>query len=207
MWKRAGAELLGTALMVAVGCGSIAYGASTAVICLSFGVAVTLAILIFGPISGAHINPAVSIAFYRHGNLEKNALLPYICAQIIGALIAAVAISGAGPTAIGASYSYGSAFIIEVFITFVLMANILWIISKSESRIIIASWVGGWVAILAFIFGSATGASMNPARTIGPNIISGIYSSIPFYIFSTIIGAWLAAELFLRINQKETISE
>ncbi|MCS5533451.1 MAG: aquaporin family protein [Candidatus Poseidoniaceae archaeon] len=206
MWKRAGAELLGTALMVAVGCGSIAYGASLPIVCLSFGIGVTIAILLFGPISGAHINPAVSIAFYRHGNLEKNAVIPYISAQIIGALIAAIAVSGAGPTTIASSHSYASAFIIEVFITFVLMANILWIISKSENRIIVSSWIGGCVAILAFIFGPATGASMNPARTIGPNIIAELYSSIPLYIISTIIGAWLAAELFLKLAKKETIS-
>ena len=79
----------------------------------------------------------------------------------------------------------------------------LWIISKSENRIIVSSWIGGCVAILAFIFGPATGASMNPARTIGPNIIAELYSSIPFYIISTIIGAWLAAELFLRLAKKK----
>jgi glycerol uptake facilitator-like aquaporin len=207
MWKRAGAELIGTALMVAVGCGSIAYGASAAVICLSFAVAVTTAILIFGPISGAHINPAVSIAFYRHGNLEKNALLPYVSAQVIGGLLAAIAISGAGPTTIAANHNYLSAFFIEVFITFVLMANILWIIGNSDNRIIISSWIGGWVGILAFLFGPATGASMNPARTIGPNLISGIYSSMPLYIISTIIGAWLAAELFLRIKSQKEMPE
>ena len=203
MWKRAGAELSGTALMVAVGCGSIAYGASLPIICLSFAVAVTTAILIFGPISGAHINPAVSIAFYRHGDLEKNALIPYVSAQIAGGILAAIAISGAGPTTIAANHNYLSAFFIEVFITFVLMANILWIISSSNNRIIISSWIGGWVGILAFLFGPATGASMNPARTIGPNLISGIYSSMPLYIISTIIGAWLAAELFLRINPQK----
>jgi len=203
MWKRAGAELSGTALMVAVGCGSIAYGASLPIICLSFAVAVTTAILIFGPISGAHINPAVSIAFCRHGDLEKNALIPYVSAQIAGGILAAIAISGAGPTTIAANHNYLSAFFIEVFITFVLMANILWIISSSNNRIIISSWIGGWVGILAFLFGPATGASMNPARTIGPNLISGIYSSMPLYIISTIIGAWLAAELFLRINPQK----
>jgi len=211
MWKRAGAELIGTALMVAVGCGSIAYGASAPIICLSFAVAVTTAILIFGPISGAHINPAVSIAFYRHGDLERNAIIPYVSAQITGGLLAAIAISaadaGTGPTTIAANHNYLSAFFIEVFITFVLMANILWIISNSKSRMIIASWVGGCVGILAFLFGPATGASMNPARTIGPNLISGIYSSMPLYIVSTIIGAWLAAELFLRISPKKESAE
>lgn len=207
MWKRAGAELSGTALMVAVGCGSIAYGASLPIICLAFAVAVTTAILIFGPISGAHINPAVSIAFYRHGNLEKNALIPYISAQIIGGILAAITISGAGPTTIAANHNYLSAFFIEVFITFVLMANILWIIGNSDNRIIISSWIGGWVGILAFLFGPATGASMNPARTIGPNLISGIYSNMPLYIISTIIGAWLAAELFLRIKPQKEMPE
>ena len=211
MWKRAGAEFTGTALMVAVGCGSIAYGASAPIICLSFAVAVTTAILIFGPISGAHINPAVSIAFYRHGDLEKDALIPYVSAQVIGGLLAAIAISsagaGTGPTTIAINHNYLSAFFIEVFITFVLMANILWIISNSKNRIIIASWIGGCVVILAFLFGPATGASMNPARTIGPNLVSEIYSSIPLYIISTIIGAWLAVELFLRISPKKESAE
>tara|TARA_B110000858_G_C17774983_1_gene461753 strand:- start:345 stop:980 length:636 start_codon:yes stop_codon:yes gene_type:complete len=211
MWKRAGAEFTGTALMVAVGCGSIAYGASAPIICLSFAVAVTTAILIFGPISGAHINPAVSIAFYRHGDLEKDALIPYVSAQVIGGLLAAIAISsagaGTGPTTIAINHNYLSAFFIEVFITFVLMANILWIISNSKNRIIIASWIGGCVGILAFLFGPATGASMNPARTIGPNLVSEIYSSIPLYIISTIIGAWLAVELFLRISPKKESAE
>jgi len=211
MWKRAGAEFTGTALMVAVGCGSIAYGASAPIICLSFAVAVTTAKLIFGPISGAHINPAVSIAFYRHGDLEKDALIPYVSAQVIGGLLAAIAISsagaGTGPTTIAINHNYLSAFFIEVFITFVLMANILWIISNSKNRIIIASWIGGCVGILAFLFGPATGASMNPARTIGPNLVSEIYSSMPLYIISTIIGAWLAVELFLRISPKKESAE
>jgi aquaporin Z len=178
---------------------------------LSFAVAVTTAILIFGPISGAHINPAVSIAFYRHGDLERNAIIPYVSAQVTGGILAAIAISatgaGTGPTTISANHNYLSAFFIEVFITFVLMANILWIISNSNNRIIISSWIGGWVGILAFLFGPATGASMNPARTIGPNLISGIYSSMPLYIISTIIGAWLAAELFLRISPKKETAE
>ena len=87
------------------------------------------------------------------------------------------------------------------------MANILWIIGNSDNRIIISSWIGGWVGILAFLFGPATGASMNPARTIGPNLISGIYSSMPLYIISTIIGAWLAAELFLRIKSQKEMPE
>ena len=71
-------EFLGTALMVGVGCGSVAMGASHAVVSLSFGAVVTLAIVLFGPWSGAHINPAVSIAFWRDGALQQGRVLPYI---------------------------------------------------------------------------------------------------------------------------------
>ena len=92
------AEFFGTALMVGVGCGSVAYGASNLTISLSFGMAVTVAILIFQPISGAHINPAVSIAFCRSGHLEKEALAPYIIAQLSGAYLAAYILQGAGTT-------------------------------------------------------------------------------------------------------------
>ena len=73
------------------------------------------------------------------------------------------------------------------------MLGIYFIISKTDDTRIVAIWVGLVVAILAFIFGQYTGASMNPARTFGPNIISGEISSIPIYFISTIIGAVLAS--------------
>lgn len=199
------AEFIGTALMVGVGCGSVAYGASNLVISLSFGMAVTVAILIFQPISGAHINPAVSIAFWRSGHLENEALAPYILAQLGGASFAAYMLQGAGPTKLVEEISIVSGGVIEVFITFTLMASIYWIVVRSQTHISIAFFVGFVVALLAFIFGPLTGASMNPARTFGPNMFEGLYSSIPFYSFTTVLGAFIAAELFTRIkpNQEE----
>ncbi len=199
------AEFIGTALMVGVGCGSVAYGASNLVISLSFGMAVTVAILIFQPISGAHINPAVSIAFWRSGHLEKEALAPYILAQLGGASFAAYMLQGAGPTKLVEEISIGTGGVIEVFITFTLMASIYWIVVRSQTHISIAFFVGFVVALLAYIFGPLTGASMNPARTFGPNMVEGLYSSIPFYSFTTVLGAFIAAELFTRIkpNQEE----
>lgn len=199
------AEFVGTALMVGVGCGSVAYGASNLVISLSFGMAVTVAILIFQPISGAHINPAVSIAFWRSGHLENEALAPYILAQLGGASFAAYMLQGAGPTKLVEEISIVSGGVIEVFITFTLMASIYWIVVRSQTHISIAFFVGFVVALLAFIFGPLTGASMNPARTFGPNMFEGLYSSIPFYSFTTVLGAFIAAELFTRIkpNQEE----
>ena len=201
MMRRAMAEFIGTALMVGVGCGSVAYGASNLVISLSFGIAVTVAILIFQPISGAHINPAVSIAFWRTGHLEKEALVPYILAQLSGAFFAAFLLQGAGPTRVVDDISIFTGGLIEVFITFSLMASIYWIVVRSQTHISIAFFVGFVVALLAFIFGPLTGASMNPARTFGPNVFEGLYSSLPFYSITTILGALIAAEVFIRLNQ------
>ena len=197
------AEFIGTALMVGVGCGSVAYGASNLVISLSFGLAVTVAILVFQPISGAHINPAVSIAFWRTGHLEKEALLPYILAQLSGAYFAAYILQGAGPTRVVEDISMFTGGLIEVFITFTLMASIYWIVVRSETHVSIALFVGFVVALLAFLFGPLTGASMNPARTFGPNVFGGLYSSLPFYSFTTVLGALIAAEIFIRIKTKK----
>jgi len=200
MWRRALAEFFGTALMVGGGCASIAFGASDAVVSLSFGIAVTVAILIFQPISGAHINPAVSLAFFRSGHLEREALLPYIVAQLSGASVAAFLLQGAGPTKIAADVSLPAAGLIEVFITFSLMASIYWIVIRSQTHVSIAIFVGFAVGLLALLFGPFTGASMNPARTFGPNLFAGETSSIAFYSFTTALGAWIAAEIFIRMK-------
>ena len=84
MWKRYSAEFLGTFLMVLLGTGSVALGWSHLAVSITFGLAVLLAIMLFQPISGAHINPAVSIAFAAQGKLEQNALPGYIIAQVLG---------------------------------------------------------------------------------------------------------------------------
>lgn len=204
MLRRCLAEFLGTALMVGAGCGSVALGASPAIVSLSFGAAVTVAILVFQPISGAHINPAVSLAFFRSGHLEREAVAPYIVAQLSGGAIAAFLLNGAGPTSLANEVSLLSGAAIEVFITFTLMASIYWIVVRSHTHISIAIFVGFVVAVLAFLFGPLTGASMNPARTFGPNIFANMSSSLPFYSFTTIIGAWLAAELYLRLRHQES---
>ena len=185
--------------MVAVGCGSIALGAPGWLVSFAFGAAVTMAILVLQPISGAHINPAVSIAFTRSGHLEKEALGPYIAAQLAGALTAAWMLGGIGPTQLADDVNMIQGTAIEVFITFALMASIYWIVVKSETHVSIAFLVGATVAVLAYFFGPLTGASMNPARTFGPNIVNGMSSSVPFYSLTTVAGALLAAEMYVRL--------
>ena len=181
--------------MVSVGCGSVAMGASHAVVSLAFGAVVMLAILVFGPWSGAHINPAVSLAFWRDGQLDSRLLPVYLGTQFLGGLFGAWIVSGAAPTRLAPSVSLAGGFSIEVAITATLMASILWIVQRSSSRLTIAAWVGATVGILAFLAGLLTGASMNPARTFGPNALNQLWASLPFYFVSTTLGAWFAVDL------------
>ena len=188
MWNRYVAEFSGTFLMVLLGCGSIALGWSPLAVSITFGVAVFTAIMIFQPISGAHINPAVSIAFAANGNLEREALPGYIIAQCLGGWAAAlIVLAGHTTPSVSTSQSWG----IEIAITLLLMYSIHVLVRRKANLFFLALGVGSMVGILAFLFGGFTGASMNPARTLGPNIVNG-EGNLILYIVAPVIGAVLA---------------
>lgn len=188
VWNRYLSEFCGTFLMVLLGCGSVALGWSSFAVSATFGFAVFTAIMIFQPISGAHINPAVSIAFAANGDLEKDALPGYIIAQCLGGWLAAmIVVSGATSPAVGYAQSWG----IEIAITLLLMYSIHVLVRKQANLFTLAFGVGLMVGVLAFCFGGFTGASMNPARTLGPNIVTGTGDLI-LYIVAPVIGAVLA---------------
>ena len=174
--------------MVLIGCGSIALGWSSLWVSVAFGFAVFAAIMIFQPISGAHINPAVSIAFAARGDLETKALPGYIVSQCLGGFVAALIVN-AGDTM--PNVPMPTAWGIEIAITFLLMFSILVLVRRNASLPILALGVGAMVAVLAFCFGEFTGASMNPARTFGPNIVldSG---NLVLYSVAPVVGAVLA---------------
>ena len=182
------AEFSGTFLMVFIGCGSVALGWSPILVSLSFGLAVFLAIMIFQPISGAHINPAVSIAFAANGDLETKALPGYIISQCIGAWFAAmIVVSGETIPKVSTTNSW----IIEISITLLLMYSIHVLVRRKASLLYLALGVGSMVALLAFIFGKYTGASMNPARSLGPNIVTDAGYLI-LYTVAPVVGAVLS---------------
>ena len=188
MWNRYVAEFSGTFLMVLLGCGSIALGWSPLAVSMTFGVAVFTAIMIFQPISGAHINPAVSIAFAANGNLEREALPGYIIAQCLGGWAAAlIVLAGQTTPSVSMSQAWG----IEIAITLLLMYSIHVLVRRKANLFFLALGVGSMVGILAFLFGGFTGASMNPARTLGPNIVNG-EGNLILYIVAPVIGAVLA---------------
>jgi glycerol uptake facilitator-like aquaporin len=194
-----GAEFLGTAWMVAIGTGSVAMNASHLVVCLSFGIAVTVAILVLRSVSGAHINPAVSTAFVVSGHLPRDRWFGYVLAQLLGGLLGSLAVlmmfsaNHVAPTVLASHVSLVEGAGIEVLITALLMASIYIIVAlKDGSTLAVALWVGATVAALAWVAGPLTGASMNPARTLGPNLLSG-EGMVLYYAVTTVLGAWLAA--------------
>lgn len=202
MWKRGVTEFIGTFTMVFVGCGSVALNRSSLEISLAFGIIVSLMILSLGRFSGAHINPAVSIAFWRRGDLSNKDTLSHVVGQLCGGALAGLSLNGAGPTLRNENTSWIGLIGIEIGITFLLMASILLIIRRTNKWLPIAVVVGSAVAILAFLFGEYTGASMNPARTFGPNLFSGNAAIIPIYWLTTTLGACLAVWLETLIPSK-----
>ena len=166
---------------------------------MSFGLAVTLAILALRGVSGAHINPAVSTGFVLTGHLLRERWLGYVLAQAAGGLLGSGAVyvvigpDELAPTVFTEGLSTLSAVGIEVGITAALMASILGVVAwRDDSTPTVAVVVGAVVALLAFFFGPLTGASMNPARTLGPNLLSGA-GGLLVYTLSTVAGAVLAA--------------
>ncbi len=200
------AELVGTFCLVLVGAGSIAIALPHFWISVAFGTVVTLMILCFGSISGAHINPAVSVGFYLF-NKEKQALA-YIPFQLVGGLLASWLLFFVLPE----NPTYGETLptsgiwptvFIEVFITFILMLSILFIV-ESRNLIIIAIVVGFVVFLAAYFAGPFTGASMNPARSLGPAAVSGTLNLMWIYFIAPITGAVLSVPFYQFLKKIRT---
>jgi aquaporin Z len=200
-------ELIGTYLLVLVGCGAVVmselHGSPQLFgITLTFGLVVLVMVYAFGKISGAHINPAVTIAFSYYGVFPKNKIFGYVFSQSLGAILASLTLSFILPS----KHNYGvtspsgsiiESFLIEILITFVLMFVIL--IVANDHKII--SKLGGviigfTVFALAYLTGPISGASMNPARSLGPALISGQLDNIWIYLTAPIIGAITAVAIF-----------
>ena len=198
------AEFLGTAALVFAGTGAIVVngvsgGAIThAGVAMTFGLVVMAMIYTFGDISGAHLNPAVTIAFWRARRFEGAKVLPYIGSQLAGALAASGLLRALFPThaTLGATLPAGSAgqsFILETVLTFLLMLVILNVSTGAKEKGITAGIAIGAVIMLEAMFaGPICGASMNPARSLAPALVSGNLGVLWIYLLAPVLGAWLA---------------
>ncbi len=202
------AEFLGTFLLVFAGTGAVVIDAdsggdlATLGIGISFGLAVMAAICALGHISGAHINPAVTLSFALVRHFPTSHVLPYLGAQLLGAAVAsgALRILFGDVANLGATTPSGAALQalgLEVVLSFFLMLLIMAV--ATDVRAVgysAATAVGGYVALAATFAGPVAGASMNPARSLGPALVSWEWNAHWVYWLGPIIGALMGAVVY-----------
>ncbi len=213
MLKRLTGEFLGTFALVFCGTGAIIInqesgGVITHVgIAIVFGLIVMAMILSFGHISGAHINPAVTIALSVAKKFKRQNIVPYIAAQLAGGCFASFILKYLFPLNefLGATIPKGSdvqSYVLEFILTFLLMLVILTSTQKKDHSILApALAIGGTVGLEALFAGPICGASMNPARSISPALISLHFESLWVYIFGPVMGALTAVFVFAILKE------
>ena len=215
--RKLAAEFIGTYILVFAGCGAIVVETLTGTlghigIALTFGFIVSALIYTFGHISGAHFNPAVTISFALFDEFNKKDVLAYIVAQINGAILACITLyvlfieenkSAKELSYYGSTIPSGSwyqSFIFEIILTFILMLIIYGSAVHGKAIKSFAGLaIGLTVGVEAMFAGPICGASMNPARSIAPALISGNIESLWVYILAPIIGSLIAGLVFIKV--------
>lgn len=220
MYKALTAEFIGTAALVLVGCGSVAiggYGTSGALgllpVALAFGMVLTGLIYSLGPISGCHINPAVTVALWISERFDGKLVLPYIVSQFLGGAVGAAILvllltlnvapvdvsasglgqNGWGPGFLG-EFEVGAAFLTEALATALFALIILGATSSASETPFAGVAIGAALIVLILCFGNVTGCSLNPARSFGPALFVGGNSIAQLWLFlvAPILGGLIA---------------
>ncbi len=216
MYKKLAAESLGTFILVFAGTGAImindiANAIGHVGIAMTFGFVIVALIYSFAHVSGAHFNPAVTIAFWTMGEFHRKNVIPYISAQVFGAILASICLyfllnenfnSVSEVSYLGSTLPRGSesqAFGFEFILTFILMIVICSsAVHGKATKDFAGLAIGLTVGLESMFAGPITGASMNPARSIGPAIVSGNFEHLWIYILATCLGAMAASMVFFK---------
>ncbi len=208
------AELVGTFYLVFVGAGSIILDAHTGGgvtllgIAVAHGLALSIAVSITGPISGGHLNPAVTLAMLGTRRIAAGKAGGYIAAQLLGATLAgvllkgfypaqAVAKSNLGTPALGPGVTFAQGVVIETILTFFLLFTIFGVaVDPRAPQHITGFCIGLTVAFDILAGGPLSGASMNPARTFGPALVAGFWANHLVYWIGPVLGGLLGAFLY-----------
>ncbi len=203
-WRRLFSELLGTFMLVLVAAGGgILHGEgqiSLAAAVVAPGLMVMAIILFMGAVSGAHLNPVVSLAFALRGDFPWKRLPGYVVIQLIGATLACLFLDAVfgniqhlGATLPGAGFANWQALLMEVVLTAALVSVILGTASAAQNvGAIAALGVGGYIALAGLWSAPVSGTSMNPARSFGPALVSGDFNSYWVYALGPLAGALIA---------------
>jgi len=201
--RRCIAEFLSTFCLVLLGCGAMAVDSRTPLlthvgVAIAWGLVVMVMIYAVGGISGAHMNPAVTIGFTALGRLPVKDAFGYVPAQCLGALAGALAIravlgvdeSMLGSTNVQLDLGLTAGLMIEFGLTFILMFVVIRVSTGAKEETITAALaVGSTIALAAMVAGPLTKASLNPARSLGPAVIAGDVSELWLYCIGPIAGA------------------
>jgi aquaporin Z len=199
--RKYSAELIGTFALVFAGTGAIVIdescgGVVTHVgVALTFGLVVLAMIYTLGDVSGAHLNPAVTVGFWLARRLPGGEVWRYVLAQVAGALLASLVLKLMFPAnaGLGATHPSGSALqslVMEFILTFLLMLVILNVSTGAKEKGITAGIaVGAVIALEALFAGPVSGASMNPARSLAPALVAGHLADLWIYLAAPLLGA------------------
>lgn len=202
--RQLAAEFLGTFVLVFMGTGAIvinevSHGTVTHVgISLTFGLVVLALIYALGEVSGAHLNPAVTVGFWASRRFPACSVIPYIVSQCLGAMLASLVLWHLFPNSgtLGETTPAGSALQslqLEVILSAILMFVILSVSTGAKEKGIMAGVaVGAVIALEALVGGPVSGASMNPARSLAPALVAGRLDQVWIYVVAPIVGALAA---------------
>ena len=198
------AEALGTFILVFAGTGAIVVGQETGGVVTHVGVAlvfgwVVLAMIhAFGDISGAHLNPAVTLGLAAAGRFPWRDVVGYVVSQAVGGMLASGLIRGLFPKNVGLGGTLPAgpvhqSFVLELILTFILMVVILNVTQGArEKGITVGLAIGSVIALEAMFAGPVCGASMNPVRSLAPALVSGRTEHLWLYLTAPVLGALLA---------------
>src|SRR5215210_5624712 len=215
------AELIGTFILVFTGC-AVAVAAvlqrptagpafyDSLAVALAFGIALVVVVAAIGHVSGAHVNPAVTLALAVTNKFPWGHVPVYLGAQLLGAILGAIAVwisygdAARELAAVAATFPVDGvgdprAFLVEIFVTFILVFVVLSVATDDRAPAGVAPVAVGFaLACGVLIAGPVTGGSLNPARTLGPMIVAGQFNALWVYILAPVLGGVLAAVLYER---------
>ena len=205
--KTLAAEFIGTFALIFIGAGALAIGSANLVgVALAHGLVIVAFAYAYGHISGTHINPAVTLGLLIAGEIQFVAAISYWIVQFLGGILGAVVLNAVlpnpgdlGVTILSENVGVGQGLVVEIVLTFFLVNTIFNTAVSGKAGNFAGLAIGLTLVLCILMGGPLTRASLNPARTLGPAIVSGNYADIWLYFVGPCVGALLAALLYIGV--------